>query len=87
MSRRGRSNHEFDEIVLSTRVEAEEVIDRLMDLISRYQSASVADLYELVGEPKTHIDEKWGWTDLREATYTKLRNGYVLDLPKPDLLD
>lgn len=88
MSRRGRSQHEFDDIVLATRVEAEEVLDRLFDLISRYQTASVADFYEMVGESKNQIDERWGWTDLRSASIVKLRGeGYLINLPKPELLD
>ena len=45
--------------------EAEEVIDRLFDLVDRYESASVADLYELVGLAAVHTDNKWGWTILR----------------------
>lgn len=87
MSRRGRSQHDFDEIILETRVEAEEVIDRLFDLVSRYESATVADLYELVGVSGSFVDNKWGWTDIRGAGVTRVRNGYLLDLPKPDPLD
>lgn len=88
MSKRGRSRHDFDEIVLDSRSEAEEVIDRLHDIVSQWESASVADLYELVGLSSTHIDHKWGWTDMRGATVSRLRNqGYLLDLPEPEPLD
>lgn len=87
MSRRGRSTHEFDEIILATRVEAEEVIDRLFDLVGRYESASVSDLYSLVGVSGNFVDEKWGWTDLRGAGVERVRNGYLLDLPRPEPLD
>lgn len=87
ISRRGRSMHDFNEIILGTRVEAEEVIDRLFDLLSKYDNASVADLYELVGITANFTDEKWGWTDLRGASVAKVRNGYLLDLPRPEPLD
>lgn len=83
MSRRARARHDFDEIVLSARSEAEEVIDRLFDLISKYDSASVADLYELVGFESAHTDYKWGWTDLRGAGVARVKEGYLLDLPEP----
>jgi hypothetical protein len=86
MSPRARSQHDFDEIVLTSRVEAEEVIDRLFDLVSRYGTATVADLYELVGSPSSHTDQKWGWTDIRGAGVSRVRNGYLLDLPRPDPL-
>jgi hypothetical protein len=87
ISRQARSRHNFDEIVLAGRVEAEDVIDRLFDLVSRYESATVADLYELVGLSSSHTDHKWGWTDLHGAGVTRIRDGYLLDLPEPEPLD
>ena len=86
-SRRARASHDFDEIILETRVEAEEVIDMLFTLIERYQSATVADLYELVGVQGAYTDDKWGWVDIRGAGITRVRNGYLLDLPRPKPLD
>jgi hypothetical protein len=86
-SRRSRASHDFDEIIIDTRVEATEVIDKLFDLITRYESASVADLYELVGVTGSYTDEKYGWTDLRGADVTRVHQGYLLDLPRPELLD
>lgn len=83
MSRMARARHDFDEIVLESRIEAEEVIDRLFDLVSRYETATVADLYELVGLPSSHTDNKWGWSDLRGAGVSRVRDGYLLDLPDP----
>src|SRR6266508_777028 len=74
-SRRARSSHDFDEIILATRVEAEEVIDRLFDLVSRYEQATVSDLYDLVGVTASYQDTKWGWADIRGAGVTRVRNG------------
>lgn len=87
LSRRARARHDFDEIVLQTRGEAEEVIERLYDLLSRYESATVADLYELTGIKSSYTDQKWGWTQLRGAGVARVRNGYLLDLPEPEPLD
>jgi hypothetical protein len=87
MSRQARARHDFDEIVLAERVEAEEVIDRLYEVVSRYGSASVSDLYELVGLPSTHVDNKWGWTQLRGAGVSRVRGGFLLDLPEPEPLE
>jgi hypothetical protein len=86
MSREARARHDFDDIVLDDRSEAEEVIDRLFDLVSRYETASVADLYELVGLASDHTDNKWGWTDLSGAGVSRIRGGYLLDLPDPEPL-
>lgn len=87
LSRRGRSSHDFDEIILATRVEAEEVLERLFDLAERYEEASVADLYDLVGIEGKFTDNKWGWKDMRGSHTTRVRNGYLLDLPRPEPLD
>lgn len=87
LSRRARSQHDFDEIVLTSRVEAEEVIDQMNEIISRYGVVSVADLYASVGLPSTHVDNKWGWTNLPGAGVARIRGGYLLDLPEPQPLD
>jgi len=87
LSRRARASHDFDEIILSTRVEAEEVIERMCDLVDKYEAATVADLYDLIGVSGTYTDDKWGWMDLRTASTRRVRNGYLLNLPAPDPLD
>lgn len=87
ISREARSRHNFDEIVLDQRAEAEEVIDRLFDLVNKYDQATVADLYELVGLASVHTDHKWGWEDLMGAGVSRVRGGYLLDLPEPEPLD
>lgn len=83
LSRQARARHDFDEILLESRAEAEEVIDQLSEVMSRYGTATVADLYELVGLASAHTDHKWGWTDIRGAGVSRSRDGYLLDLPDP----
>ena len=87
ISRRGRASHDFQEIILETRAEAEGVIDQLFMLIDKYDQATVADLYELVGVSPQYTDNKYGWTDIRGAGATRVRNGYLIDIPRPELLD
>jgi hypothetical protein len=87
ISQRARVRHDFDEIVLETRQEAEDVIDRLFDLVGSYGSASVSDLYDLVGIPSNHADQKWGWEELRGSGVSRVRGGYMLDLPEPEPLN
>jgi len=87
LSRRARAAHNFDEIILETRVEANEVLNRLFDVIERYDAVKVSDLYDLVGATGDFTDEKYGWTDLRGAKVVKTGVGYLLDLPTPELLE
>jgi hypothetical protein len=76
-----------DDILLATRVEAETVLDRLYDLLKEYECASVSDLYSLVGLSSSYTDQKWGWTDLHGSNVRRVREGYILELPKTVSLD
>jgi hypothetical protein len=83
MSRQARTNHDFDEILLATRIEADTVLERMFDLINQYQVVSVHDLYELVGQTPSFTDAQWGWDELLGARVVRDGGGYLLDLPKP----
>ena len=74
--------YDYDDIILDTRREAEEVLDRMQDLIDNYGMVSVADLYDLVGINGSYTDNKYGWTHLRSADVQRDRDGYLLKLPK-----
>lgn len=87
MSERSRATHDFDEIILEERGEAEEVLDQLTLLVEDYGHAKVSDLYDLVGITGNYTDDKWGWFDLRAASTSRVRQGYLLDMPKPVVLD
>jgi hypothetical protein len=87
INRRDRANHDFDDIVLSTRGEAEEVLDRLRDLVDEYEIATVADLYDLVGISSSFTDNKWGWYDLKHASVRNIRGGYLVVLPRTQPID
>jgi hypothetical protein len=82
---RGRSRnagYSYDDIILETRGEAEDVIARLDELIDVYGMASVADLYDLVGISGQYTDNKYGWTNVASATHVRVRDGYLLKMPR-----
>lgn len=70
-----------EEVILSSRGEADLVIERMNDLIEAYGQASMADFNELVGFSSSHIDEKWGWRDIRDVEVRQIREGWLIDLP------
>lgn len=86
MSQQARANHAFGEIVLTSRSDAELVIDSLRELIETYGNAKVANLYSLVGVSGEFTDQSYGWTNLQRAGVVTVREGYLLDLPKPDVI-
>jgi len=87
MSHRARSIHDFDEIVLETRVEATDVLDSLFEILSKYQLVTVADMYNVVGISPSPQDTQFGWVDLRGSKVEHVREGYLLSLPAPEPVD
>ena len=79
---RTRTGYSHDDIILETRGEAEEVLDRMNELIDTYGIVSVADMYDLVGISCNYTDNKYGWTNIRNAEPIRVRDGYMLKLPK-----
>ena len=82
------SRYDFNNIVLDSRGDAEEVIASMEDLIRDYGEATVADLNSLVGVTgRSYIDNKWGWTDCRDFHVSRSGRGYILDFAPPIYLD
>lgn len=87
LSKKDRALHNFGDIIIGTRSEAEEVMDHLQFLIDEYDVATLNDLYDLVGITGDPVDEKWGWTTLSDCGVRRIRDGYLLDLTKPVWLE
>lgn len=78
-----RTGYSVDDVVLETRGEVEDVLARMDELIEMYGVVSVADLYDLIGVTGNYTDNKYGWTNIRNAEPIRVRDGYLLKLPKP----
>lgn len=79
---RSRTGYSYDDIVLETRGEAEEVLTRMDEIMELYGLVTVADLHDLVGITGNYTDQKYGWTNIRSAEAVRVRDGYLLKLPK-----
>lgn len=77
---------DISDIIFATQAEADQVLDRVTDYIRRYDSASRADLYDLVGITPRHTDENYGWKSAEEMYVIRKNGGYMLDLPKAEWL-
>ncbi len=81
--RTSRSSRDVNDIVVSTRDDAIEVLCELKDIIDSYGFATVANLKDLVGITERHTDHKWGWESIEGSTYRRVRDGgYLLILPR-----
>jgi len=87
ISPRGRAIHDFKEILIPTRVEAEGVIASLLWHIENYNAVTVSDFYQMCGISPDYTDDRFGWTDIQGAGILMRGNMYVIDLPRPIELD
>lgn len=84
---RSVTGYSYDEVVLDSRGEAEEVLARMDELVATYGIVSVADFYDLVGITCQYTDNKYGWTNIRNAQVMRVRDGYMIKMPKAMPLD
>lgn len=77
-----RDAYEIDDIILDNYGDADLVLDALNDRIEQYGMATVADLYDALGVTANHTDYNYGWNSLRTAKIIRVRNGYMLSLPR-----
>lgn len=79
---RSSSGYSYDDIVLETRGEAEAVLSRMDEIMEEYEIVRVADLYDLVGITGDYTDNKYGWTNIRNAEVVRVRDGYKIKMPR-----
>lgn len=73
--------HPREEFILTTKEEAEMVVQEMTNIIEQYDVASVGDLNTLVGYPSSPTDQKWGWTALGNVQISQVREGFLIELP------
>jgi hypothetical protein len=76
------NRHHFNDVILISREEAELVVERMIDIIDKYDTASLADLYILLGLNSSPIDNKWGWRYLNNVEIRQVRDGFLIELPE-----
>lgn len=79
---RARNAYDYDDIVFENRGEAEQVLSAMDDIIETYGVVSVGDYYELCGVDGNSTGQKYGWKDIRSAQVMRVRDGYMIKLPR-----
>ncbi len=78
-----RSSFDYDDIIFNSRGDAEVVLNTMEDIIEQYGVVSVGDLYDLADIPTTNYTiNKYGWTNLKSASVLRVKDGYMIKLPK-----
>lgn len=79
--------HNFETSVFESKADAEAVLSQLLGVLQDYPTASVSDFNSLIGKTGDFTDVKWGWTNLSSAYVSRIREGYIVNLPAPIPLD
>ena len=85
---RRRGGFDLDEIIFSSRRDAEDVLTRMEEILDRYPAVTVNDLYEMVDLVAPHTASRYGWTNISSAEVVPVRGGgYVIKFPRVMPLD
>lgn len=82
-----RSAYNYNDVVLETRGEAEEVLIRMDELMETYGMVSVGDMYDLCGITPEFTDNNYGWKDIHAASVVAVRDGFLIKMPPAMPLD
>lgn len=86
-SYRARGRFDYDDLIFDSRGECEAVREQMVDVIETYGFVTVADMYDMADLPAPYTSSKYGWTNIRTAETVRVRDGYVLKLPKAMPID
>lgn len=84
---RRTDRYNVSELIFEDRMDAENVLDRMFDTLKEYPIVTVLDFYDFAGEDTRPTDRGYGWTTLKNARIDRVREGYVIRLPKPQPID
>lgn len=83
-----RTGFDYEDYVFDMRGDAEQVLFQMEDILDKYRIVRVSQLYELMGKKNNnYCVYNYGWTNLDNAKVVRVREGYVLQLPKPYSID
>ena len=80
---RSRSVLDYDDILFSSKGDAELVLTRLIEALDTYETVSIADFYDLSNVSDIpHTANNYGWDNLSKAYVDRVRDGYIIRFPK-----
>lgn len=86
-SPRVRSAFDDADLIFESRGEADMVLNELRLELRKYGLVRVGDLYDMAGLTAPYTANDYGWTNLDRADVMRIRDGWIIQLPKPIPLD
>jgi len=84
---RVHSGFEYEDVIFPSRGDAESAKQQMQDIVARYGLVTVNDLYEMAMLSAPYTSQKYGWMDVSNVTVERVRDGYVLRLPRAVPID
>lgn len=85
---RMRGGLDYDDIIFDTRGDAEAVLTAMDEILQTYPFVTVGDLYDLAQvSTNNYAINKYGWKDIRAAQVVRVRDGYMIKLPRAMPID
>ena len=82
-----RHSRRFDDLIFAVRTDANEVLDRMYDILSQYGEVSIKDLCVMINKQSEFTDNRWGWKNLHGSDVRRDGDGFLLVLPPVVSLD
>ena len=77
-----RDRFDYDDLEFDSHGEADAVLTGMLETIEQYGVVSVADMYDMADVTAPYTGNRYGWTSLRNAEVVRVRNAYIIKLPK-----
>ena len=86
---RERRQYSYDDVAFRSFSEANMVLSSMEEVINTYGTVSIMDFYELANIPagSNYTDNRYGWTNLRDAKVVNSRGSYFIKFPRVMPLD
>lgn len=82
-----RPRFDGEDLVFETRGDAEAVLREMDHMLNRYGLVRVGDLYDMADRTAPYTSNDYGWTSLNRVDVVRVRDGYILKLPKASPID
>lgn len=89
MTERQQQMHEFSEVIVGSRAEGMQILEAMDEWLAEYGVVTVANFYDIcsISSNEGAVNRRFGWYDLSGAHVVHVRDGHLLDLPKPERLN
>ena len=78
----------LEEWAFASKMDAQDILDQMRDHIQTYNNVTVAIYYSFAGVTSTnYAADNYGWYNLDEVGIIRTREGYVITLPRPVVID